>query len=561
MDEPHGFPRIALAALALGLLGLGGVGYFASSRTPARAHRPPQAAVVTAPVDVDAGAEEAPGAQRALTNREAVIPPQCYTRTEGRHNPCYVCHQAPIEGDGHENRINDGWLQGQYGFSEFALTNRWSNLFVDRTADVATISDDEIRRYVATENYSGLRTRLREAPATFRGWIPDLEGLEDGALAFDAEGLARDGSAWVAFNYMPMPSTFWPTNGSTDDVMIRLPAEFREAASGRFSKDVYFANLAILEAAMKGLDVLSSRPLDERAIGTDVDGDGRLGRVRSVRRGAKFVGRANAVDVVPFLFPQGTEFLHTVRYVGVDERGTITSTPRMKEVRYMVKENFIPASLAAGLYDNEVQEKIEASPPYYADHRDRGIANGFGWIVQGFLEDARGELRPSTYEETLFCMGCHSTIGSTIDHTFSFARKVDGPRGWGYIDLHGMPDAPSFGETEGQILTYLRRAGGGSEFRANDEMRQRWFLASGEVDVDAVSRSDVFALITPSPERALLLDKAYLVIVREQSFLRGRDPTVTPPVNVFAEIEREVVPLAEDRRYAWDIRVTWPTVD
>src|SRR5687768_15259500 len=23
-------------------------------------------------------------------NREAIVPPQCYTRTEGRYNPCYV---------------------------------------------------------------------------------------------------------------------------------------------------------------------------------------------------------------------------------------------------------------------------------------------------------------------------------------------------------------------------------------------------------------------------------------------------------------------------------------
>lgn len=546
-----------IAVSALGLLGLGTAAFVATTATPQRApHRAPPA-VVTRPA-VDAGADEAPGAQRALTNREAIVPPQCYTRTEGSHNPCYVCHQAPIEGDGHENRINDGWLQGQYGFSEFALTNHWSNLFVDRTAAVAAISDDEIRRYVATENYSRLSARLREPGAAFRGWIPDLEGLERGALAFDDDGLARDGSAWVAFNYMPMPSTFWPTNGSTDDVMIRLPPAFRESAPGRFSKDVYFANLALLEAAIKNADVVTSRPIDERAVGADLDADGRFGRARTVRRAAKFVGRASAVDVVPFLFPQGTEFLHTVRYVGVGADGVITSTPRMKEVRYMVKDNFIPASLAAGLYDNEVQEKIEANPPYYADHRDRGIANGFGWIVQGFLEDAQGELRPSSYEETLFCMGCHSTIGSTIDHTFSFARKVDGAAGWGYIDLHGMPDAPSFGETEGQILTYLRRAGGGSEFRANDEMRARWFRADGSVDVDAVGRADVFGLITPSPERALVLDKAYLVIVREQSFLRGRDATVTPPGNVFEEIEREVVPLPEANRYAWDIRIRWP---
>jgi hypothetical protein len=36
------------------------------------------------------------------------------------------------------------------------------------------------------------------------------------------------------------------------------------------------------------------------------------------------------------------------------------------------------------------------------------------------LEDAQGELRLNTYEETLFRMGCHSTVGATIDRTLSF---------------------------------------------------------------------------------------------------------------------------------------------
>ena len=42
-------------------------------------------------------------------NPEAVIPPQCYTRTEGVFNPCYVCHQDHIPG--RENRMNDSHLQ------------------------------------------------------------------------------------------------------------------------------------------------------------------------------------------------------------------------------------------------------------------------------------------------------------------------------------------------------------------------------------------------------------------------------------------------------------------
>jgi len=506
-----------------------------------------------------AGPGVGPGGQRRLVNREAIIPPQCYTRTDGRHNPCYVCHQAPIEGDGHENRINDGVLQGDYGFSEFALTNRWSNLFVDRTAAVAAITDDAILAYVGEDNYSPLVERMRK-DAGFRGFKPDLENLQLGAAAFDEHGFAKDGSHWVAFNYMPMPSTFWPTNGSTGDVMIRLPAQFRSAsAGGAYVHDVYLANLAILEAAIKNFERVGTLPIDERRVGRDLNGDGKLGQVTEITRLARYVGEASSVEVHTFLYPRGTEFLHSVRYVGVAEDGSIRIPPRMKELRYMVKHTFIPKYALAGLYDDEVQEKEEANPPYYADFRDRGLDNGFGWRVQGYIEDKQGRLRPNGYEENLFCMGCHSTIGTTIDHSFSFARKVDGEKGWGYIDLHGMPDAPAWGETEGQIRSYLRRAGGGSEFRNNDEMRKRWFRADGAADEAKLKAApDVHSLIAPSRERALLLDKAYRAIVEEQSFLRGRDALVTPPANVFQTIDREVNPLEPEHRFRWDIRVAWP---
>jgi len=46
----------------------------------------------------------------------------------------------------------------------------------------------------------------------------------------------------------------------------------------------------------------------------------------------------------------------------------------------------------------------------------------------------------------------------------------------------------------------------------------------------------VSELLLPSPERALRLDKAYRAIVREQSFTRGRDATITPPVHVHREL-------------------------
>ncbi|HKX56931.1 MAG TPA: hypothetical protein VJN01_12550, partial [Xanthomonadales bacterium] len=126
----------------------------------------------------------------ALYNPEAVIPPQCYTRTDTQYNPCYVCHQAAVPG--RENRMDDGILQQEYQFSDVGLNNHWQNLFEDRTERVAAISEAEILAWIDDDNYSALAPRLQAAG--FKGWIPDLIGLQSAAEAFDENGLARDGS-------------------------------------------------------------------------------------------------------------------------------------------------------------------------------------------------------------------------------------------------------------------------------------------------------------------------------------------------------------------------------
>ena len=491
----------------------------------------------------------------SVSNAEAVIPPQCYTRTEGRHNPCYVCHQN--QRPGRENRMNDARLQLAYSFSETGLTNRWRNLFEDRSQRIAAISDEAILAWIAQDNFSELAPRLREVQ--FRGHIPELENLAAGAAAFDERGFARDGSGWVAFNYKPFPSTFWPTNGSTDDVMIRLPERFRTTARGAESRDAYQANLSRLEAAIKGLPEIDAPPIDERALGEDVDGDGRLGVARRVVLGERYVGGAHDATPLPHLYPKGTEFLHTVRYVGLSADGGITNAPRMKEVRYMLKSEAFSARDLGHFYDEEYQEKYEGTLPEYPDRGHAGLYNKMGWLVQGFIEGADGRLRFNTYEETMFCMGCHNTVGSTIDKTFSFARKVDGAAGWKYIDLRGMPDAPSAGETDGEILTYLARVGGGAEFRNNPEMAARWYRADGSLDREKVMAArDVHALITPSRERALQLNKAYRVIVEDQDYIYGRDAVAEPPRNVYDVVDPETAPTLGEQHFAeYDIRLDW----
>ncbi|KAA9133401.1 hypothetical protein F3N42_03365 [Marinihelvus fidelis] len=492
---------------------------------------------------------------RVTYNREAVIPPQCYTRTEGVFNPCYVCHQAEVEG--HENRMNDGHLQRAYSFSEQGMTNHWANLFEDRSERVAAISDEEILDWIAEDNYSALPERLRQAE--FRGWVPDLDNLQRGAAAFDDEGFALDGSDWVAFNYKPMPSTFWPTNGSTDDVMIRLPEPFRRTADGAPSRDVYRANLAILEANIKALDEIDVRPVDESVVGVDLDGDGLLGRARRIVAMDQWVGQASDWYKATHLYPLETEFLHTVRYVGFDAEGRIAPSTRMKEVRYMRKLYVMPKFGLYNAYLEEGYAKDQGYMPGYISMGPNGLANEMGWVLQGFIEGVSGQLRAATYEENLFCMGCHSSIGSTTDKVFSFARKVDGAEGWGYINLAGMPDAPNHGETRGEYEVYLERVGGGGEFRSNPEMQDRFFNKAGELDIASVrAAGDVYGLITPSRERALVLNKAYRVIVADQDFVFGRDATVTPPVNVLENVDNEAATtLPDERVFEWDMRLDW----
>jgi hypothetical protein len=121
-----------------------------------------------------------------------------------------------------------------------------------------------------------------------------------------------------------------------------------------------------------------------------------------------------------------------------------------------------------------------------------------------------------------------------------------------------MRDVSNVGEANGEILTYLERVGGGNAFRANDEMRSRWFDAKGSVRKDLVRAAAVHELITPSRERALALNKAYRVIVREQAFLYGRDATIEPATNAYDLVDLETVPtLPKDRQFRWDICLDW----
>lgn len=503
---------------------------------------------------------------REMQNEAAYIPSQCYTNTidinGGIHNPCYSCHQ-PSDAP---NYSADDDLQLAYDFAAYAETNRWTNLFVDRTSQVTAISDEAIRAYIAIDNYRDadgnliLAQRLRDVPTE---WDYDGDGTWDGFIPdcwfnFDQEGFDRDpdgtDTGWRAFGYYPFLGTFWPTNGSTDDVLIRLPEGLRQDTSGAYDRDIYKLNLAIVEALIKREDV-PIEATDETALGVDLDKDGTLGVATVVHydwaplegRTMSYVGRGKTLlengelHLAAGLYPEGTAFLHSVRYVGTDAAGDAVLTPRMKELRYGKKLRWVSYSSLDNIVRADENEKW-AFPDRlrtFAGDAEHGMGNGQGWVYQGFIEDADGQLRPQSYEETAFCIGCHGILGGTTDTTFAFPRKLgtEHPqRGWFHWTQHSLRNIPEPLNADGEYeyTRYLRENGAGDEFRANSEIRSRFFNIDGSLRAASVEalHQDLAVLLYPSPSRALTLNKAYLTIVEEQSYIYGRDATVRPPLNV-----------------------------
>lgn len=496
------------------------------------------------------------------------IPPQCYTRTKDDdgnvHNPCFICHAKPRK----PNYVDDSDLQLSFAFPEPARENPWTNLFVDRRPFIEKTSDEKVLAYVRSGNYARgdenlLAKRLENLP---KAWDENHDGhwngyVPDAGFDFDPEGYDRNSSGkltgWRAYAYHPFPGTFFPTNGSAGDALIRLPQVFRHDERGKFDRSVYTVNLAIVEALVKRRDV-EIDPVDERVLGVDLDKNGALGVARRVRfdwaprkkRYMSYVGQARLlqkqgeVDLAAGLFPVGTELLHSVRYLDVSE-GRVTLAARMKELRYARKVNWRTYSNLEQLSDRETREK-RAFPDRVRQvvfDFERGASNGQGWRYQGFIEDKTGELRPQSYEETAFCVGCHGGTSATTDGVFSFGRKVSSAsrqRGWYHWTQHGVEGLPDLRRADGEheYVHYLRQNGAGDELRANEEVSERFF-AGGHLDDQAVNEivDDVSGLILPSAPRALALDKAYWAVVLEQSFKKGRDAVLAPARNVHRTVD------------------------
>jgi hypothetical protein len=504
--------------------------------------------------------------QGVLSNPIAYIPSQCYTKTldaSGNvHNPCYACHTRGTA----PNFIHDANLQQVYDFPEEARRNPWNNLFKDRRAERGVLSDAQTLDYVRTSNYRSTTGALlmsqrlqdpkqdwdRNGNGSWDGYVPDA------FFHFDPQGFDHgpEGklSWWRAFSYYPFLGTFWPANGSTDDVLIRLPPPFHHDAKGRDDLAIYRLNLAILEALIRAQDVPLMQAVDEQPLSHDLDQDGHVGQARYVRytghagAGMHFVGEAGSlqdkglIHAAAGLYPEGTELLHSVRYLDVDQQGRVVMAARMKELRYARKSRYLNYAALQDLASHDDSEQLgypDRLEMFYGD-AERGGQNGRGWIYQGFIEDAQGELRPQDWEETVSCLGCHGGIGVTTDSSFAFPRKIKlGEAGWGHgMDFAGLPE-PMGSDGRYEYTAYLKQNHAGDEFRENQELIGRFFDTQGLWREDAGQRlhMDSGYALSPSAARALELDKAYWLIVRDQGFHQGRDALLAPATEVHRELE------------------------
>ncbi|HEY5951282.1 MAG TPA: hypothetical protein VIV40_37575, partial [Kofleriaceae bacterium] len=258
-------------------------------------------------------------------------------------------------------------------------------------------------------------------------------------------------------------------------------------------------------------------------------------------------------------YPLGTELLHSVRYLDPDAPTQMAT--RMKELRYMRKVENPDDWGRQRAYEEEASEKAEGKLPTYQGDIEMGFLNKWGWQLQGYIEDARGALRVQTDEEHRVCMGCHGHIGATIDQVFSFARKVPGADGWRPQDLRGLRDRPEVGHADPELITYFSRVQGGDETRSNDELLARFFrdgrLNERELRRAAVGGDrDLAWALFPTRARALALDKAYLAIVREQSFVRGRDAMLAPATRVHPRIDHDDTGIRSPHRDG-NLRLDW----
>ncbi|MGD9186575.1 MAG: hypothetical protein PVI89_00090, partial [Desulfobacteraceae bacterium] len=509
-----------------------------------------------------------------MENKAAYIPPECYGRTSdgtGRtYNSCYVCHS---EGK-MPNLTSDNDLQLEYAFPAYAQQNHWRNLFKDRSEDIAAIDDAVITDYIRQTNYFDQEGNIVPAQyleAVPAAWDYNADGDWDGYVPdcyfnFDDGGFDRDSqgefTGWRAFAYYPFPSTHWPTNGSMSDVIIRLPEAFRQT-NGAPDLIAYKINLAVLEALFKQTDVPIDS-VDETLYGVDLNKDGILtvadrvvydwapleGRMMSYVGDAKQQLDQGAVHLAANLYPEGTEFINTLRYIDIDDSDNVVMAARMKELRYARKTKWLTYSELETIALNELKDRDDFPDRLRLPigNSETGVSNGKGWAFGGLIEDAQGNLRPQTFEELTACIGCHGGVGITADSTFAFSRKLNtaahqkGWFHWSQKSLKGINEPKVEIKKAGlqyEYCFYLMYNRGADALRSNEEAAATFLDEQGLLKSDMAARlhDDISLLLHPSADRSQALNKAYYLIVKEQSYTMGREPLLKRAEHAYEQIE------------------------
>ncbi len=305
---------------------------------------------------------------------------------------------------------------------------------------------------------------------------------------------------------------------------------------------------------------INTESINEQLTDCDLDGNGSIQTAEKINWTSlknctlHFAGAAGKMEKSGQIFfnsglyPKNTEFLHSLRYIDWnDASDTPSMAERFKELRYMKKVKYLSAEKLQDLYNQdqfEDADKDESSIDIFFGDFSTGIYTERGWVLQGFIEDINGELRPQTKEETVYCAGCHSNIGAISDGTFAFPRKFENNNGWKHwtqLGLQGVDDQTVYYENFGEVKEYafyLKQNGYGDEFRENEEVREKFFTENGELNQDMLSRleDDITVLLYPSRERALRLNKLYKIIVKEQSFNQGRETLTEGALNVYMKV-------------------------
>ncbi|KPK37770.1 MAG: hypothetical protein AMJ69_10400 [Gammaproteobacteria bacterium SG8_47] len=385
-------------------------------------------------------------------NEDPAIPVQCWVETAyGTQNACKYCHTNYLANEGHGNAFPIGEDQLRYSFPNPGLNRvNWPNvLHPQRIAERLTAEgiavpqpgDLENLDYVRTDNwraaYTSARaggddswnnmTRSGQALQLMPALNPDNlypydphNPTDDGRHGYiDENGFVRDANdsytGWRAINFFPY-AIFTPLTGSVSGVYIRLPRKFM-TKEGKFNARTYIHNLELLEFNIKN-----------RPTGFD-----------------HYIGDARDVSIKRGFYPVGTEFAHPLHYVdlaadgqhGTGLDGVVGATrsdyefpgarsKRVKEIRYLYKWKEVSL--------DDIGENTELAGQVIGQPGQGWIDNKAGWILAAYIEDRNGALRPQTTEELLQCLGCHSSVGNTIDAVWSFQRKLPGSQGWREMD-------------------------------------------------------------------------------------------------------------------------------